>query len=39
MSIEEYEPLRTPFPGVIGRTVEESDPAWPAPTRALTALS
>jgi Sulfatase len=22
------------FPGVIGRTVEESSPAWPAPTRA-----
>jgi hypothetical protein len=22
------------FPGVIGRTVEESSPAWPAPLRA-----
>ena len=33
MSIEEYQP-GTPFPGVIGRTVEESEPAWPAPTRA-----
>jgi arylsulfatase A-like enzyme len=31
--IEEYRP-GTPFPGVVGRTIEESRPAWPAPTRA-----
>ena len=24
----------TTFPGVIGRTVSESSPAWPEPTRA-----
>jgi arylsulfatase A-like enzyme len=29
----EYDP-GTAFPGVIGRTVEESSPAWPAPMRA-----
>ena len=29
----EYEP-GTAFPGVIGRTIEESSPAWPAPLRA-----
>ena len=29
----EYEP-GSPFPGVIGRTVDESSPAWPAPVRA-----
>ena len=28
----EYEP-GSPFPGVIGRTVAESSPAWPAPLR------
>jgi arylsulfatase len=33
MPIVEYEP-GTPFAGVIGRTVEESSPAWPAPARA-----
>ena len=33
MSIVEYEPGAT-FPGVIGRTAEESSPAWPAPVRA-----
>ncbi len=27
-------PHGTDFPGVIGRTVQESSPAWPAPTRA-----
>ena len=27
-------PQGTDFPGVIGRTVQESSPAWPAPTRA-----
>jgi arylsulfatase A-like enzyme len=31
--IEEYRP-GSGFPGVIGRTVEESRPAWPAPSRA-----
>jgi arylsulfatase len=24
----------TPFPGTIGRTIDESSPAWPAPNRA-----
>jgi arylsulfatase A-like enzyme len=33
MPIVEYE-AGTPFPGVIGRTAEESSPAWPAPARA-----
>ena len=33
MPIIEYEP-GTPFAGVIGRTVEESSPAWPAMARA-----
>jgi arylsulfatase A-like enzyme len=33
MPIVEYEP-GVPFPGVIGRTAEESSPAWPAPVRA-----
>ena len=33
MGLHEYEP-GTPFPGVIGRTVDESSPAWPAPNRA-----
>ena len=27
-------PQGSEFPGAIGRTVEESSPAWPAPTRA-----
>jgi arylsulfatase A-like enzyme len=31
--IEEYRP-GSAFPGAIGRTVEESSPAWPAPVRA-----
>jgi arylsulfatase A-like enzyme len=31
--IEEYQPGNG-FPGTIGRTVEESSPAWPAPARA-----
>jgi len=34
MGLHEYEP-GTPFPGVIGRTVDESSPAWPAPNRAV----
>ncbi|HET6713328.1 MAG TPA: arylsulfatase [Actinomycetota bacterium] len=33
MTVVEYEPNET-FPGVIGRTAEESSPAWPAPVRA-----
>jgi arylsulfatase len=33
MPIEEYEP-GTAFPGVIGRTTDESSPAWPRPQRA-----
>ena len=33
MPIVEYEP-GSRFPGVIGRTAEESSPAWPAPKRA-----
>ncbi len=33
MSIKEYIPGTT-FPGVIGRTIDVSEPAWPAPNRA-----
>ncbi len=33
MPIVEY-PAGAPFPGVIGCTVDESSPAWPALTRA-----
>jgi arylsulfatase A-like enzyme len=33
MALKEYEP-GTAFPGVIGRTVGESQPAWPRPLRA-----
>ena len=33
MPIVEYEPGRV-FPGVVGRTADESSPAWPAPVRA-----
>jgi len=33
MPIVEYQP-GTVFPGVIGRTADESSPAWPAPARA-----
>lgn len=33
MGSTEYEP-GTAFPGVIGRTVQESSPAWPPPLRA-----
>ena len=33
--IIEYKP-GTPFPGVIGRTLDESSPAWPEPTRPVT---
>ncbi|HMG65188.1 MAG TPA: sulfatase-like hydrolase/transferase, partial [Streptosporangiaceae bacterium] len=33
MALREY-PAGTAFPGVIGRTAEESSPAWPQPLRA-----
>jgi arylsulfatase len=33
MELKEYEP-GTAFPGVIGRTTDESSPAWPRPLRA-----
>jgi arylsulfatase A-like enzyme len=33
MSLKEYKPGTT-FPGVIGRTVDHSSPAWPEPLRA-----
>lgn len=33
MAVTECEP-GAPFPGVIGRTADESTPAWPAPARA-----
>ena len=33
MALEEYEP-GSAFPGVIGRTTDESSPAWPRPLRA-----
>jgi arylsulfatase A-like enzyme len=33
MALHEYLP-GTAFPGVIGRTTDESSPAWPAPVRA-----
>ncbi|MBV9095984.1 MAG: arylsulfatase [Streptosporangiaceae bacterium] len=33
MGLPEYEP-GTAFPGVIGRTADESSPAWPRPLRA-----
>ena len=34
MSLHEYEP-GSPFPGVVGKTIDESSPAWPAPNRAV----
>jgi arylsulfatase A-like enzyme len=33
MPLNEYDPKRT-FPGVIGRTIDESTPAWPQPLRS-----
>ena len=33
MALKEYKPGTT-FPGRMGRTIGESDPAWPAPPRA-----
>jgi arylsulfatase A-like enzyme len=35
MALKEYKPGTT-FPGRMGRTIGESDPAWPAPLRATT---
>ncbi|MGZ5416926.1 MAG: arylsulfatase [Nocardioides sp.] len=34
MALNEYEPAST-FPGRVGRTTDESEPAWPKPTRAV----
>jgi arylsulfatase A-like enzyme len=34
MALNEY-PEGTPFPGVVGRTTDESNPAWPQPVRAV----
>jgi hypothetical protein len=34
MALNEYKP-GTAFPGVIGRTTDESSPAWPQPVRAM----
>ena len=34
MALNEYDP-RSAFPGTIGRTTDESAPAWPKPTRAV----
>ncbi len=33
MALKEHQP-GCPFPGVIGRSVDESAPAWPLPARA-----
>ena len=33
MALKEYKP-GTSFPGRMGRTIGESEPAWPAPLRA-----
>ena len=38
MAIKEY-PRGTAFPGVIGRTIGESEPAWPEPARAKAGAS
>ncbi len=35
MKLKEYKP-GTKFPGVVGRTVDQSSPAWPEPVRAKT---
>jgi len=34
MALNEYEPGAA-FPGLVGRTVEDSSPAWPRPLRAV----
>ncbi len=33
MTLNEYKPGST-FPGVVGRSVDQSEPAWPEPLRA-----
>ena len=33
MPLKEYKPGTT-FPGIVGRTVDQSQPAWPEPLRA-----
>jgi len=38
MAIKEY-PRGSAFPGVIGRTIGESEPAWPEPVRAKVGAS
>jgi len=38
MPLKEYKP-GTAFPGTIGRTIGESEPAWPAQVRARTAAA
>jgi arylsulfatase A-like enzyme len=38
MAIKEYTP-GTAFPGILGRTIEESEPAWPRPLRAKPGAS
>ncbi|HEY8944153.1 MAG TPA: sulfatase-like hydrolase/transferase, partial [Polyangiaceae bacterium] len=37
MPLKEYDPGRS-FPGVVGRTIEESEPAWPRPLRARAGM-
>jgi hypothetical protein len=37
MPLEEHEPGQA-FPGVIGRTTDESSPAWPRPVRTVTVV-
>ena len=38
MPLEEYRP-GTAFPGVIGRTFDQSSPAWPQPLRAQEGMA
>ena len=38
MSLKEYK-RGTTFPGIIGRTVDQSEPAWPEPLRAKDSAS
>jgi hypothetical protein len=38
MALKEYKPGTT-FPGRMGRTIGESEPAWPAPLRAKESAS
>lgn len=37
MALHEY-PAGAAFPGVIGRTIDESSPAWPRPVRAVPGM-